>query len=534
MKFLIDFKNDTPNSEIETYINENNLAIVHAYNHFDKVFLTESASTPPKTEIVEEIVQDDSNPIVPLGYPVEPGETLPKVEFLTDSENDWWKVASLFAPDFSIDTQIKYRRGQSAIVYVVDSGIKLDHTEFEFASVSNLFSFNDDFTDHNGHGTAIASLLCGKTCAISDPIVKSVKIFQTGVTTLKSDLIRSFDAIIEDVKNTPDKFHVINLSWGIPRDLYVESKIRALIDFGVWVVAAAGNGGTTIEDITPACMPEVFTIGAYDTDLMPCDFSNYTGPLVTTDGMVNSGELDSWAPGMSIRVAALNGDYEFVGGTSMAAAIHSAAIAYNTYNYCFVDGTPGIFSPENTVIHRVSLGNPDLIVRGEKYARSTNYSTAFITNYDGDGVTYSPMSPAGIRTINAQKEINMLLAPIATVKELVMHQPLPEGLRQEGNWLRGQVSFSDWFVFETPVTYIHHSGSEYNGNIKFIFAPGEPSAFSPDAIAEITAYTWCGGPGDSLCSGDCGGPQAGVCTDACYGIKGEEYCYCYPPFIVCP
>jgi hypothetical protein len=97
----------------------------------------------------------------------------------------------------------------------------------------------------------------------------------------------------------------------------------------MFIIASAGNQGTEIEETTPASMMEALTVGAYNRQLKPCDFSNYTGGslISVTSGATNHGELDGWAPGEEIWAAGLNGTYGYVAGTSIAAGITSAIAA---------------------------------------------------------------------------------------------------------------------------------------------------------------------------------------------------------------
>lgn len=532
MKFLIDFNQTATTEQINLYCQNNSLTIVSTYNEFDKVYLVSASVTPPVTEIVETVIQDEDNPINLVSYPINEGDKFAKVQFETELDLNWWKVAVQAMPDYTKETQTVERRGQNAIVYVVDSGIKMDHPEFEFSTVSNLYSFNSDFTDYNGHGTAIASLLCGKTCAISDPIVKSVKIFQSGVNTLRSNLVAAFDAILSDVDANTNKFHVVNLSWSIPRDLYLESKIRLLVDRGVWVVAAAGNSGTTIEDITPACMPEVFTVGAFGTNLEPCNFSNYTGPIVTTNGVVNTGELDVWAPGNEIRIATIDGNYATAGGTSLAAAIQSAAIAYNCNNYCYDNG--GV--PEGNLntrrfLNSLSIGKPNLIIKDDKYVQSSNFMTQFLTEYDGENGTYAPLGGQSL-LIGSNDEYNFYFGPSTLIQDISLADPLPNGLRLEGRWLRGQITVSEQTEFQSAITYTSPSGAVYTKTLRIILVPVSvySTEFNFDEVVKVTPLINCGDPTDYFCGGICafGGP----CLDACDGGKGPipgfTQCYCGP------
>ena len=258
MKILIDFKNTASSAEITDYISSNNLVLLKVFDSFEKLYMVESDAIPPSSDIVENVIADSSITINPL---------LSTVSVKKTEDNDWWKYVSLDDTNDGAEEILVTKSGQETIVYVLDSGVEATHSEFADKTITNLFSFNGDFVDYNGHGTAIASLLCGNTCAVANAVVKSVKIFQSSVDTTILDLVLALEEIGKDISATPDKFHVINMSWGINKNEWIESKIRELILQNAVVVAAAGNSGVSIETITPASMPDVFTVGAYNSNL---------------------------------------------------------------------------------------------------------------------------------------------------------------------------------------------------------------------------------------------------------------------------
>jgi len=119
------------------------------------------------------------------------------------------------------------------------------------------------------------------------------------------------------------------MSWSIDRNEFVEDKIRSLIKIGLLPVVAAGNSGIPIENVTPAAMAEVATIGSIGPNLTPSDFSDYTGPadISFTAGQTNYAPgLDYWAPGEYILVANASGGFTYIAGTSAAAAVVSATL----------------------------------------------------------------------------------------------------------------------------------------------------------------------------------------------------------------
>lgn len=338
MKFIIDFKKQVGLTEINQYFSENNLTVVKEFNNFEKIFIVEGFNAPPVSDIIEHVVSDDENTITLLNTIIVSDQNYGKKhltgEILTIENNNenWWKSYVIKNPNLDAINYNIDRKGQSAVIYVLDSGIEISHQEFQGRKVSNFWTFNNDFTDKNGHGTAIASVIVGNTRGITDATVKSVKIFDPDKELKQSDMLTALDKIFQDVIDNQYDFSIVNCSWTISKNLLIESKMREMTNAGIFIVAAAGNNGIPISDVTPASMQEVVTIGSFNNNLKPCNFSNYTGASIIdfTQNYVNIGALDGWAPGEGIFVAGLNNTYGYAAGTSISAGIHSAVIAYNT------------------------------------------------------------------------------------------------------------------------------------------------------------------------------------------------------------
>jgi len=386
MRYLIDFYNDATAEQIQNFLTASNCSVVKIFNAFENVYLVESSEELTATSIVESIVNDTLSTIVPHEVFVNEGKTnyTDSTTLDVNSEDQWWMTYSMTGVDFTVNPISVPKRGSGISVYIMDSGIDRMHPEFESADITLLHSFNNDFMDYNGHGTALASLICGKTCSLSSPSVKIVKVFQTGVDLYQSDLVAALDAVLVDVQMNPGKFAVLNMSWAIDRNTYIESKIQKIRDAGVVCVVAAGNDGLPIENVTPAAMTDCYIVGSYNTEFQPSVFSNYTGSyLLTAPEATNYGALDVWAPGENIKVAALDGGYRKAFGTSIAAAIHSAAVAYN---FSYVDSA-GIIPTSMTTGPNLSAviwalrWSADkyqiLSLTDPKYASSTNYVTAY-------------------------------------------------------------------------------------------------------------------------------------------------------------
>lgn len=385
MQFIIDFHDHVTQEQIDNHIQSVNGTIVKTFNAFTKTYLVECMVSPQfDSTIHSHIVNDQDQPLQLLSTTIISDQTWGKrqlngstITVSTGDNNQWWKNYVVLGADLDQASYTIDRRGQGQVVYVLDSGCDISHSEFANRPVSNLFSFNNDFTDTNGHGTAISSVITGATIGLTDATVKAVKIFDNRFPTKQSDLLNALDAITQDFVNSGLSFAVVNCSWSISKNLFIESKLQALINMGIIIVASAGNNGLPISDVTPASMNDALTVGSYNNNLQPSNFSNYTGSNISvTNGETNHGALNGWAPGEDIYCATLNNSYGMVAGTSIAAGIHSAVLAYNieVVRLDYICNQTFTSYMSNSSFGREGL----LDLSADKYKSSRNYvSTAY-------------------------------------------------------------------------------------------------------------------------------------------------------------
>lgn len=441
MKYVIDFIDSMSPEEVDQYLLNNNITKVRQYANFGHVYLVEADSKPATNAQVLYVLADADHPLTLLGMDVTITDSTETTSFDIEDTKNWWKVASINNLDFDQQIHTHTIRGFESTVYILDSGIESSHPEFENANITLLHSFTGDFTDTRGHGTGLASLISGKTCGLTGSSLKIVKIFDTNQPTLQSDLLHALDAVLTDYISNGRKPSVVNLSWGIPRNDYINAKVQVLMDQGMFVVAAAGNSGVPIGDVTPASIPNVLTIGSYNQQLTPCDFSDYTGETITslTTGEVNNGALDGWAPGEHIWVAGLNGTYGFIAGTSASAAITSGAIAYNFSKYTSDEHSTSIFtnfvdSIEYMKTWRPIAGNPHsytpytiiamsktnmLDLSDPKYSSSVNRVVSYVSGPENSHPTVRLNVTGGETTYRT-------VVSRATTARMVTTQTLPD------------------------------------------------------------------------------------------------------------
>lgn len=253
----------------------------------------------------------------------------------TSADAQWARIriASRYRPlanDFSLHN-VTYNSVPE--VYVMDSGINFDHSEFNKPNLVTedfftLSQFNGDYRDEIGHGTAVASMLVGSNLGVANNCkLINVKIGSRGYTANLFDLGLAIDAIMSRISNDPAKTRVINMSWGIPRSTWLDAKVQSLIDAGVTVVCAAGNDGIDVEDISPAGLDTVITVASVDKYDIPSGFNNISpgdSGLTTNSGL----SLDIFAPGEDVIVAdaANPTGYKMMSGTSFAAPLVAGVV----------------------------------------------------------------------------------------------------------------------------------------------------------------------------------------------------------------
>jgi subtilisin family serine protease len=250
----------------------------------------------------------------------------------TDTQlNAPWDLDMLDSTTGALDGSYTYpNSGSGVTVYVLDSGIQRSHVEFSGANIAAGYDFiaADNTTDPQdcaGHGTAVSSLIAGATLGAAKGVtLVPLKVLNCIGEGRESDIIQAADWIsLHQASGTPA---VANLSFGIATsdlqgDTSLDVAFQGLIDSGVTVVAAAGNGDAKGNGVdacteTPASLPDAITVAAVDIHLAETKWTNY-GSCV-----------DLYAPGELVKAATLGGTTsQNWRGTSFSAPLTSAAAA---------------------------------------------------------------------------------------------------------------------------------------------------------------------------------------------------------------
>src|SRR5690349_6113466 len=292
-QYIVVLQNDTNEADVKSLARE--FALTHSgtthhiYKHAIKGFsiqLTEAAalalSQDPRVEYVEEDAE---------------------IELATTQTNPpSWGLDRIDQHDLPTNAAYNYSNAQTGAgvnVYVIDSGIKTQHTEFKKPTgggrVVNDIDFVNDGQigqDCNGHGTFIAAVIGGNTVgAAKGATLHNIRIANCTNDSSTSTRIAGIDWVAAH-RVSPA---VATLTFTAPVDYSLEDSVRNLIASGVTCVVSAGNFNIDAKDISPARVSEAITVGSADVNDARSSFSNF-GPVVDLfapgNGIVSASHLD--------------------------------------------------------------------------------------------------------------------------------------------------------------------------------------------------------------------------------------------------
>ncbi|HEX6042142.1 PKD domain-containing protein [Longimicrobium sp.] len=216
-------------------------------------------------------------------------------------------------------------------VYVLDTGIRLTHTQFGGRATAgyDAVSPGGSASDCHGHGTHVAGTVGGSTYGVAKGVrLIAVRVLGCDGGGSTSYAIAGLDYVVQQKAANPTVAMVVNMSLGGGASTAMDDAVRRAVAAGVTVVVAAGNDATNACNQSPARVPEAITVAASDATDGQASFSNY-GTCV-----------DLYAPGVSIASASFSGDAAIVGmsGTSMASPHVAGAAALYLARY--PDATP--------------------------------------------------------------------------------------------------------------------------------------------------------------------------------------------------
>ena len=224
-------------------------------------------------------------------------------------------------------------------VAVIDTGVDLDHPDLNVntAGAKNCTLFGiGSADDQNGHGSHVAGTIGAKDDAngvvgmAPGARIWPVKVLGAAGTGLNSDVICGIDYVAAHA----DEIEVANMSLGgggeddgdcgATSGDAMHAAICEAVANGVTFVVAAGNDSADAAGSTPAAYDEVVTVSALaDFDGRPGGGAASTCRADEDDTFASfsnyGADVDVIAPGVCITSTWMNGGYDTISGTSMAA-----------------------------------------------------------------------------------------------------------------------------------------------------------------------------------------------------------------------
>lgn len=133
--------------------------------------------------------------------------------------------------------------GAGITAYVVDTGIRVTHTEFEGRATFGANFNNDVMTDENGHGSHVAGTIGGATFGVAKKVnLIAVRVLGADGGGQNSDVLKGMQFVVDDSKKRGiGGKAVMNMSLGGGFSKAINSAIDAIVAAGVVPVVAAGN-----------------------------------------------------------------------------------------------------------------------------------------------------------------------------------------------------------------------------------------------------------------------------------------------------
>ncbi|KAK7679918.1 hypothetical protein QCA50_017078 [Cerrena zonata] len=260
-----------------------------------------------------------------------------------------WGLARLSQRELSPSTDFLYDNdgGEGVTAYVIDTGIKVEHSEFEGrASWGDAVPFPHIKFDGHGHGTHCAGIIGSKTYGVA----KKVELVAVGVMNAlgsgtTSDIIKGIEFVVNDHKEKVQtkrkgfKGSTVNMSIGGGATDALDLATNAGSKAGLHIAVAAGNDDSDACEYSPARANGPITVGASDNADNKASFSNW-GRCV-----------DIFAPGVDILSTFVWSDTVQMSGTSMASP-HIAGLLsyflslYPDINSEYATGESGLLDPQ--------------------------------------------------------------------------------------------------------------------------------------------------------------------------------------------
>ncbi|KAI3639768.1 hypothetical protein MIR68_002082 [Amoeboaphelidium protococcarum] len=213
--------------------------------------------------------------------------------------------------------------GNGTTVYIIDTGVDVDHSEFKRADGSSNARHGVSFirgvdTDDHGHGTHVGSTVGGLLSGVAKSAeIVGIKVCDSKARCALSDAIAGIEFAIKDRARkgrTETDIANVSLGWAYTQRS-LERAMKAATDSGILFAVAAGNSQQDACYSSPSQFSVVVTVAASSFWDNEASFTNYGDCC------------DLYAPGVFIKAGIPGNRFESMSGTSMASPHVAGALA---------------------------------------------------------------------------------------------------------------------------------------------------------------------------------------------------------------
>lgn len=272
-----------------------------------------------------------------------------------------WNIDRIDQRELPLDSAYKVPgqgpNGDGARVYVLDSGVNSDHSEFRGRMLPGfdflkLTEVTEDFT---GFGTHAAAVIAGATTGVARSVkIVPVKILDERNQAQSKYVVDALEWIVvklqeeKSARRTPS---VVYMRYHAETNKLIDEAVRAVSGFGVPIIAPAGDGGSGeyCNRTSPATSGAAIMVSS-------------TGISDRRSASANYGSCtDLFAPGENITGASYTSDsaFTFDSGSGLAAAHVAGAVALLMSMNIDID-----IKPEDLRTILRSLGTPNVVKNG--------------------------------------------------------------------------------------------------------------------------------------------------------------------------
>lgn len=286
-----------------------------------------------------------------------------------------WNIEKVKAPEL----QKQNYSGKGVKVAVFDTGIDTQNSDLNVAGGISFVDGISSYSDDNGHGTAMASILASlKNNKGYLGVAPEIDLYSVKVLDKNGD--GKYSSIIDGLQWAIDNnINIVAMSLGgITYSKILQEAINEAYSHNILIIAASGNRGDAEKVDFPARYKNVISVGAVDKNNEIASFTN------------RGKQLDIVAPGVSIETMGLKSESQKMSGTS-AAVPHVAGIAADIWS--------AKKTTTNSQVRNILLGSADSLgehntfgyglVNGEKSLKNLDKvfdlpEKAEVTDYDSN------------------------------------------------------------------------------------------------------------------------------------------------------